>query len=152
MIKKVIFISLWDVICIPSKSKMPKDITDYQLNYHFIMALKSMKDAVRVNLLACFDNIDFDEASFSRMLSVISYAISVHTAKAVLPYYSFGSELRKPLKDAIRDTSRISIFNDKKDWLIIGDGNLASNAEIDLIGIKEFCYGGFEVHTEGTEE
>ena len=151
MTKKVIFISLWNVISIPSKAEKPKDITDYQLNYGFIKTLKSIEDTVRINLLVRFDNIEFDEASFSKMLSAISYTISVHTRKVVVPYYSFGSELRDSLEDAIRDTSRISIFNDKNDWLIVGDENLASNTEIDFTGIKEFCDGGIKENTERTE-
>lgn len=151
MTKKVIFISLWDVISIPSKEEKPTDVTDYQLDYNFIKALKAMDDTIRVNLFACINKVALDEVSFKKMLSAISYAISIYTEKAVLPYYSLGSKPKKPLEDAMSDTSKISILSDKGDWLIIGGKDLADNTEIDFMGIKEFCDGGIEENTEGTE-
>ena len=51
MIKKVIFVSLLDVISIPSGNEHSVDITDFQLKHDFFRALQADDNIVRVNIL-----------------------------------------------------------------------------------------------------
>lgn len=51
MNKKVIFVSLLDIISIPSGNEHPVDITDFQLKHDFFRALQADNNIVRVNIL-----------------------------------------------------------------------------------------------------
>lgn len=56
MIKKVIFVSLLDIISIPSGNEHPVDITDFQLKHDFFRALQADNNIIRVNILG-YDKI-----------------------------------------------------------------------------------------------
>lgn len=119
MNKKVVFINMLDDICTPTSFKIPKDATDFQLNHNLVQALKSKDDIVRVNLFACMDKTFIDEMFFKETLGLIAYTLSACTNKAVMRYYSYGSNPKVALADAMNDTAKISLLSDKGSWLIV---------------------------------
>lgn len=151
MNKKVIFLNLWDAISIPSKAERPKDVTDFQVNYNLVEALRSMSDTFRINLLGCAEKTNNYDLGFNEIHSVVAYAISTYTDKAVVCYYSHGEGLKETLREATNDTLRVGLLSDKKDWLIIGNKSLANKTGIDYIDLEELCNGGAKENNKGTE-
>ena len=90
MNKKVIFVSLLDIISIPSGNEHPVDITDFQLKHDFFRALQADNNIVRVNILGYDKNqvMYSSDITFKKMVSVISYEIAMYTVNAVVPYCS----------------------------------------------------------------
>lgn len=90
MVKKVIFVSLLDIISIPSGNEHPVDITDFQLKHDFFRALQADNNIVRVNILGYDKNqvMYSSDITFKKMVSVISYEIAMYTVNAVVPYCS----------------------------------------------------------------
>ena len=90
MNKKVIFVSLLNIISIPSGNEHPVDITDFQLKHDFFRALQADDNIVRVNILGYDKNqaMYSSDITFAKMVSVITYEIAMYADKAVVPYRS----------------------------------------------------------------
>lgn len=145
--KKVVFIDFLDVIKIPSKAEKPTNAADFQLDCDFIKALKQASNIVRVNLLGSTNGMGIGNEDQKKMLSVISYGISLYADKTVLSYCEPG-KLHKAFGRAAKDASNIEFFNDKKFWLMIGDKESIGTFDIDTLSVEDFCNGEIEKDTK----
>lgn len=152
MNKKVIFVSLLDIISIPSGNKHPVDITDFQLKHDFFRALQADNNIVRVNILGYDKNqvMYSSDITFKKMVSVISYEIAMYTVNAVVPYCSTDN-IDDTFVDAAKSTESIEFLKDKSNWLIIGNDNLADKFGVDNITMENFVNGRFSEYSEGAK-
>ena len=139
MNKKVIFVSLLDIISIPSGNEHPVDITDFQLKHDFFRALQADTNIVRVNILAYDKNqvMYSNDITFKKMVSVITYEITMYADKAVVPYCS-PDNIDDAFVDAAKNTESIEFLKDKSNWLIIGNDDLADKFGVDNITMENF--------------
>lgn len=139
MNKKVIFVSLLDIISIPSGNEHPVDITDFQLKHDFFRALQADNNIVRVNILGYDKNqvMYSSDITFKKMVSVISYEIAMYTVNAVVPYCSTDN-IDDTFVDAAKSTESIDFLKDKSNWLIIGNDDLADKFGVDNITMENF--------------
>lgn len=151
MNKKVIFVSLLDIISIPSGNEHPVDITDFQLKHDFFRALQADNNIVRVNILGYDKNqvMYSSDITFKKMVSVISYEIAMYTVNAVVPYCSTDN-IDDTFVDAAKSTE-IEFLKDKSNWLIIGNDNLADKFGVDNITMENFVNGRFSEYSEGAK-
>ena len=152
MNKKVIFVSLLDISCIPSGNEHPVDITDFQLKHDFFRALQADNNIVRVNILGYDKNqvMYSSDITFKKMVSVISYEIAMYTVNAVVPYCSTDN-IDDTFVDAAKSTESIEFLKDKSNWLIIGNDNLADKFGVDNITMENFVNGRFSEYSEGAK-
>ena len=152
MIKKVIFVSLLDIISIPSGNEQPVDITDFQLKHDFFRALQADDNIVRVNILGYDKNqvMYSSDITFKKMVSVISYEIAMYTVNAVVPYCSTDN-IDDTFVDAAKSTESIEFLKDKSNWLIIGNDDLADKFGIDNITMDDFVNGELGEYSEGAK-
>ena len=152
MNKKVIFVSLLDIISIPSGNEHPVDITDFQLKHDFFRALQEDANIVRVNILAYDKNqvMYSNDITFKKMVSVITYEITMYADKAVVPYCS-PNKNKNAFVDAAKSTESIEFLKDKSNWLIIGNDDLADKFGVDNITMENFVNGGFREYSEGAK-
>ena len=152
MNKKVIFVSLLDIISIPSGNEHPVDITDFQLKHDFFRALQEDANIVRVNILAYDKNqvMYSNDITFKKMVSVITYEITMYADKAVVPYCS-PDNIDDAFVDAAKNTDSIEFLKDKSNWLIIGNDELADKFGVDNITMENFVNGGFREYSEGAK-
>ena len=142
MNKKVIFVSLLDVISIPSGNEHPVDITDFQLKHDFFRALQAYANVVRVNILAYDKNkvMYSNDITFKKMVSVIIYEITMYADKTVVPYCS-PDNIDDIFVDAAKSTESIEFLKDKSNWLIIGNDDMADKFGVDNITMENFVNG-----------
>lgn len=152
MNKKVIFVSLLDIISIPSGNEHPVDITDFQLKHDFFRALQADNNIVRVNILGYDKNqvMYSSDITFKKMVSVISYEIAMYTVNVVVPYCSTDN-IDDTFVDAAKSTESIEFLKDKSNWLIIGNDDLADKFGVDNITMENFVNGGLRESSEGAE-
>ena len=152
MIKKVIFVSLLDVISIPSGNEHSVDITDFQLKHDFFRALQADDNIVRVNILGYDKNqvMYSSDITFKKMVSVITYEIAMYADKAVVPYCSTDN-IDDTFVDAAKSTESIEFLKDKSNWLIIGNDGLADKFGVDNITMDDFVNGELEEYSEGAK-
>ena len=171
MIKKVIFVSLLDVISIPSGNEHSVDITDFQLKHDFFRALQADDNIVRVNILGYDKNqvMYSSDITFKKMVSVItyeiamyadkaaiwnysliSYEIAMYADKAVVPYCSTDN-IDDTFVDAAKSTESIEFLKDKSNWLIIGNDGLADKFGVDNITMEDFVNGELGEYSEGAK-
>lgn len=152
MNKKVIFVSLLDIISIPSGSEHPVDITDFQLKHDFFRALQADNNIVRVNILGYDKNqvMYSSDITFKKMVSVISYEIAMYTVNAVVPYCSTDN-IDDTFVDAAKSTESIEFLKDKSNWLIIGNDDLADKFGVDNITMEDFVNGELGEYSEGAK-
>lgn len=148
--KKVIFLSVRDVVTIPSQNVFPKDCTDFQLKYELVEALRACGDIVRVNILA--DEKDVTCLTDSKlMLKVICYSLSALIPYiAFAPYWSYG-KLIKTFEMSADFTRQIDFFKEDDFWLILGNEKLAEVKNIDYMSMEDFI-NGIDSTVEGNEE
>lgn len=152
MIKKVIFVSLLDIISIPSGNEHPVDITDFQLKHDFFRALQADDNIVRVNILG-YDKSQVmysSDITFAKMVSVITYEISMYADKAVVSYRSTDN-IDDTFVDAAKSTESIEFLKDKSNWLIIGNDDLADKFGVDNITMEDFVNGELGEYSEGAK-
>ena len=139
MNKKVIFVSLLDIISIPSGNEHPIDITDFQLKHDLFRAMRADDNIVRVNILGYDKNyvIYSNDITFAKMVSVITYEIAIYADKAVIPYCSTDN-IDDTFVDAAKSTESIEFLKDKSNWLIIGNEDLADKFGVDNITMENF--------------
>lgn len=152
MNKKVIFVSLLDIISILSGNEHPVDITDFQLKHDFFRALQADNNIVRVNILGYDKNqvMYSSDITFKKMVSVISYEIAMYTVNAVVPYCSTDN-IDDTFVDAAKSTESIDFLKDKSNWLIIGNDDLADKFGVDNITMENFVNGRFSEYSEGAK-
>lgn len=157
MNKKVIFVSLLDIISIPSGNEHPIDITDFQLKHDFFRALQADNNQadnniVRVNILGYDKNqvMYSSDITFKKMVSVISYEIAMYTVNAVVPYCSTDN-IDDTFVDAAKSTESIEFLKDKSNWLIIGNDDLADKFGVDNITMEDFVNGELGEYSEGAK-
>lgn len=152
MVKKVIFVSLLDIISIPSGNEYPVDITDFQLKHDFFRALQADNNIVRVNILGYDKNqvMYSSDITFKKMVSVISYEIAMYTVNAVVPYCSTDN-IDDTFVDAAKSTESIEFLKDKSNWLIIGNDDLADKFGVDNITMENFVNGELREYSEGAK-
>ena len=152
MNKKVIFVSLLDIISIPSGNEYPVDITDFQLKNDFFRALLADDNIVRVNILGYDKNqvMYSNDIKFAKMVSVITYEIAMYVDKAVVPYRSTDN-IDDTFVDAAKSTESIEFLKDKSNWLIIGNDDLADKFGVDNITMEDFVNGELGEYFEGTK-
>ena len=152
MNKKVIFVSLLDIISIPSGNEHPVDITDFQLKHDFFRALQEDANIVRVNILAYDKNqvMYSNDITFKKMVSVITYEITMYADKAVVPYCS-PDNIDGAFVDTAKSTESIEFLKDKSNCLIIGNDELADKFGVDNITMENFVNGGFREYSEGAK-
>lgn len=152
MNKKVIFVSLLDVISIPSGNEHPVDITDFQLKHDFFRALQADDNIVRVNILGYDKNqiMYSSDITFKKMVSVITYEIAMFADKAVIPYCSTDN-IDDTFVDAAKSTESIEFLKDKSNWLIIGNDDLADKFGVDNITMENFVNGELGEYSEGAK-
>lgn len=152
MNKKVIFVSLLDIISIPSGNEYPVDITDFQLKHDFFRALQADNNIVRVNILGYDKNqvMYSSDITFKKMVSVISYEIAMYTVNAVVPYCSTDN-IDDTFVDAAKSTESIEFLKDKSNWLIIGNDDLADKFGVDNITMEDFVNGELGEYSEGAK-
>ena len=152
MIKKVIFVSLLDVISIPSGNEHPVDITDFQLKHDFFRALQADNNIVRVNILGYDKNqvMYSSDITFKKMVSVISYEIAMYAVNAVVPYCSTDN-IDDTFVDAAKSTESIDFLKDKSNWLIIGNDDLADKFGVVNITMENFVNGELREYSEGAK-
>ena len=152
MNKKVIFVSLLDIISIPSGNEHPVDITDFQLKHDFFRALQADNNIVRVNILGYDKNqvMYSSDITFKKMVSVISYEIAMYTVNAVVPYCSTDN-IDDTFVDAAKSTESIEFLKDKSNWLIIGNDDLADKFGVDNITMEDFVNGELGEYSEGAK-
>lgn len=155
MTKKVLFVSLWDVITIPSQEERPTDITDFQVRFDFVKVLQKNKDVCRLNIfgydkaMAMYAN----DKDFAKVISSVCYEITCYSGIAVLGYTSMDSE-ENALLDSFKSTEKVEIFKDKDCWLVVGSEKLADAFGIDYVSEEDFTYGvdGDSEDNEGREK
>ena len=152
MNKKVIFVSMLDIISIQYGKEHPVDITDFQLKHDFFRALQADNNIVRVNILGYDKNqvMYSSDITFKKMVSVISYEIAMYTVNAVVPYCSTDN-IDDTFVDAAKSTESIEFLKDKSNWLIIGNDNLADKFGVDNITMENFVNGRFSEYSEGAK-
>ena len=152
MNKKVVFVSLLDIINIPSCNEYPMDITDFQLKYEIFRALQADDNIVRINILGYDKNQAMYSSypTFKKMVSVIAYEIAMYTDKAVLAYCSTDC-IDDTFIDAAKSTERIGFLKNKSKWLIIGNDGLADKFGIDNITMEDFVIGELGEYSEGAK-
>lgn len=152
MNKKVIFVSLLDIISIPSGNEHPIDITDFQLKHDLFRALRADDNIVRVNILGYNKNYVMysNNITFAKMVSVITYEIAMYADKAVAPYCSTDS-IDDAFVDAAKSTESIEFFKDKSNWLIIGNVEQAEKFGVDNITLEDFINGELGGYSEGAK-
>ena len=152
MNKKVIFVSLLDIISIPSGNEHPVDITDFQLKHDFFRALQEDANIVRVNILAYDKNqvMYSNDITFKKMVSVITYEITMYADKAGVRYCS-PDNIDGAFVDTAKSTESIEFLKDKSNWLIIGNDELADKFGVDNITMENFVNGGFREYSEGAK-
>ena len=152
MIKKVIFVSLLDVISIPSGNEHSVDITDFQLKHDFFRALQADDNIVRVNILGYDKNqvMYSSDITIKKMVSVITYEIAMYEDKAVVPYCSTDN-IDDTFVDAAKSTESIEFLKDKSNWLIIGNDGLADKFGVDNITMEDFVNGELGEYSEGAK-
>ena len=152
MIKKVLFVRLWDVITIPSQKERPMDITDFQVRFDFVKALQRNKDICRVNIFG-YDKAMImyaNDEDFAKMVSAICYEITQYSGVASIGYSSMESE-ENVLLDSFGSTERVEIFKDKDCWLMVGSEKLADTFGIDCVSKYDFCNDATDGDTDGYE-
>lgn len=152
MNKKVIFVSLLDIISIPSGNEHPIDITDFQLKHDLFRALRADDNIVRVNILGYDKNYVMysNDITFAKMVSVITYEIAMYADKAVAPYCSTDS-IDDAFVDAAKSTESIEFFKDKSNWLIIGNVVQAEKFGVNNITLEDFINGELGGYSEGAK-
>ena len=152
MNKKVIFVSLLDIISIQYGKEHPVDIKYFQLKHDFFRALQADNNIVRVNILGYDKNqvMYSSDITFKKMVSVISYEIAMYTVNAVVPYCSTDN-IDDTFVDAAKSTESIEFLKDKSNWLIIGNDNLADKFGVDNITMENFVNGRFSEYSEGAK-
>lgn len=153
MNKKVIFVSLLDVISIPSGNEHPVDITDFQLKHDFFRALQADNNIVRVNILGYDKNqvMYSSDITFKKMVSVITFEIAMFADKAVIPYCSTDN-IDDTFVDAAKSTEKsIEFLKDKSNWLIIGNDDLADKFGVDNITMEDFVNGELGEYSKGAK-
>lgn len=150
--KVIIFVSLLDIISIPSGNEHPVDITDFQLKHDFFRALQADNNIVRVNILGYDKNqvMYSSDITFKKMVSVISYEIAMYTVNAVVPYCSTDN-IDDTFVDAAKSTESIEFLKDKSNWLIIGNDDLADKFGVDNITMEDFVNGELGEYSEGAK-
>ena len=152
MSKKVLFVSLWDVITIPSKKVRPTDITDFQVRFDFVKALQRNKDVCRLNIFG-YDKAMImyaNDEDFAKMMSSICYEITQYSGMASIGYTSMDSE-ENALLDSFESTEKVEIFKDKDCWLMVGSEKLADTFGVDYVSKEDFAYGA-NGDSDGDEE
>lgn len=143
MNKKVIFISLKDLVTIPSRGKMPKNVTDFQLNYGLLEALRNCNGLVRVNILGYDTNVyewASSEKDLKTILGVVAYFVFSHTLVCTQSYCSVEG-FQDVLYQAVGNTKKNGYFTDEEDWLYVGNTDMDCVEIMDCISLSEFVDG-----------
>ena len=114
MIKKVIFVSLLDVISIPSGNEHSVDITDFQLKHDFFRALQADNNIVRVNILG----YDKNQVMYSNDITFKKYNTDSEVRDV---FYHQLQEMTTDFKDMAKNNSGIFI-NEWKNLAVIKSG------------------------------
>lgn len=153
MKKKVIFISLKDLVTIPSRGEVPKNVTDFQLNYELLEALRNSNGLVRVNILG-YDTNAYEWASSEKelktILGVVAYFMFSHTLVCTQSYCSVEG-FQDVLYQAVGNTKKNSYFPDEEDWLYIGNTDADCVEIMDCISVSEFIDGTTGENSMGVE-
>ena len=143
MDKKVIFISLKDLATIPSQGEVPKNVTDFQLNYELLEALRNNNNVVRVNILG-YDTNTYDWASSEKdlktILGVATYFVFSYTLVCTQSYCSVEG-FQDVLYQAVGNTKKNSLFPNEDEWLYVGNNDTDCVEIMDCISVSEFVNG-----------
>lgn len=153
MSKTVIFISLKDLVTIPSQGAVPKNVTDFQLNFELLESLRNNNDIVRLNILG-YDTNTYDWASSEKdlktILGVVAFFVFSHTLVCTQSYCSVEG-FQDVLYQAVGNTKKNSYFTNEEDWLYIGNTDADCVEIMDRVSVSEFIDGAVGESTMGIE-
>ena len=153
MSKTVIFISLKDLVTIPSQGAVPKNVTDFQLNFELLESLRNNNDIVRLNILG-YDTNTYDWASSEKdlktILGVVAFFVFSHTLVCTQSYCSVEG-FQDVLYQAVGNTKKNSYFTNEEDWLYIGNTDADCVEIMERVSVSEFIDGAVGESTMGIE-